>query len=59
VQLRGSPPSRWITPIRLSALDAELSPAGLDQPTPAARSPEAEAAHVHESGREDSGGRRG
>jgi hypothetical protein len=42
----------------ISALDAELSPAGLDLPAPATRSPEAEAAHVDESQRAD-GGRRG
>jgi hypothetical protein len=40
----------------ISALDAELSPAGLDPPAPAARSPEAETAHVAEPQREEAGG---
>jgi hypothetical protein len=41
----------------ISALDAELSPAGLDPSAAATPSPEAEAeaAHVDESQREDSG----
>jgi hypothetical protein len=42
----------------ISALDAELSPAGLDQPAPATRSSGAEGAHVDESQGEDRGRRR-
>jgi hypothetical protein len=37
----------------ISALDAELSPAGLDQPAPATRSLDPEPAHVDESQDED------
>jgi hypothetical protein len=33
----------------ISALDAELSPAGLDMPAPTAPSPETDAAHIEES----------
>jgi hypothetical protein len=33
----------------ISALDAELSPAGLDTPTPVGPSPETDAAHIDES----------
>lgn len=40
----------------ISALDAELSPTGLDPATPATRSPGAKAAHVDEGEREDAGG---
>jgi hypothetical protein len=40
----------------ISALDAELSPAGVDPPAAATPSPEAEGAHGDEGHRKDSGG---